>query len=420
MSCTYARVRKCSVLRAALAVALVLGLTLATPSAWITSAVAASALDALLSELDRKITASNAILMEPTTGKIAWERAADTPRPIASVVKIMTLTLVMEAIDKGQIHLDDIVVTSEHVASMGGSQIWLEVGEAMAVSELIKAVAIESANDAAVALAEHVAGSETGFVALMNERAREIGCKNTNFINATGLPGPGNTDCMSSAKDVALMSRELLRYPKIHQWLSVWIGDVRGGKNVLTNTNRLIRFYPGADGIKTGYTERARYCLSATALRNGVRVVAVVLGMPTSAQRFAEVSTMLDYGFRVFEANKVAATGQQVATLPVHRGLETEVKIEPVSDLNVVGFRGEAGNIEAALDLPQHMQAPVHKGQVVGRIRAIVDGTMVSEVDLVASDDVARAPMFKLLRRHTRMLLRAVFRLGEARNVYGG
>lgn len=380
----------------------------------------ASPVEAIAVELNKKITAPSAILMEASTGSVVWERAADTAKPIASVVKIMTLTLVMEALARGDIGLDDIVVTSEHVSSMGGSQIWLEVGEGMSVSDLMKAVAIESANDAAVALAEHVAGSEMAFVALMNERAAELGCTNTKFINATGLPGADGSDCLSSARDVAIMSRQLLHYPDVHKWLTIWMGDVRDGKNVLTNTNRLIRFYAGSDGLKTGYTQRARYCLSATARRNNVRVIAVVLGVATSAQRFADASTLLDAGFSLFEARSVAPAGKAIGQVEVLRGTHTPVNAVAAGDLAVVNLRGQASKVEVRVELPRYVQSPVMKGQVLGKMQALMEGKVYSEVDLVSEVAVSRASMATLLRRHVAMLLRSVFSIGEARKVYGG
>lgn len=381
---------------------------------------ASSPLDAIVADLDKKIVAPSAVLMEASSGRIVWERDADRPRPIASVVKIMTLILVMEALERGDIRLTDVVTASEHVSSMGGSQIWLEVGERMSVADLVKAVAIESANDAAVALAEHVAGSEAAFVALMNKRAAELGCTNTTFINATGLPGPNNTDCLSSARDVAVMSRQLVRYPHIHQWLTIWIGDVRDGKNILTNTNRLIRFYSGADGLKTGYTDRARYCLSATAKRSGVRIIAVVLGVPTSAQRFTDASNLLDAGFAMFEARTYAPAGTAVGDVTVARGVATSVSAAPAMDLSVVGLRGQHGAVEVRLELPRHVQSPVKKGQVLGKIQAVMGGEVVAEADLVATDDVPRAAILSLLRRHMAMLIRSLFSLAEPRNVNGG
>ena len=395
--------------RAVLACA-VLSCSLLAPSAWASTEAAGSLAAAAAAELAKKVTAPSAILMEATTGRVLWEKNADTPRPIASVVKIMTLALVMEALAAHRIGLSDNVITSEHVASMGGSQIWLEPGESMAVSDLLKAVAVESANDAAVALAEHVAGSEAAFVAMMNERARALGCTNTRFVNATGLPESGtDDDCVSSARDVAIMSRELLRYPEIHEWLTIWIGYVRDGKNMLTNTNRLVRFYPGADGLKTGYTDRAKYCLSATAVRNNVRVIGVVLGVPTSSVRFAEASTLLDYGFKMCEAHLLAKAGQELGRVRVVRGVETSVNVSAASDLSVVTLRGEGGKIEARIALPQQLPAPVEQGRPVGRMVALLDGVEVARVDVVAAQAVPKAAWFRLVSRHTREYVRALF-----------
>lgn len=384
---------------------------LMTCSAWASPAAAGSPAAAAAAELAKKVTAPSAILIEATTGRVLWEKNSDAARPIASVVKIMTLSLVMEALEAQSISLNDLVIASEHVASMGGSQIWLEPGESMAVSDLIKAVAIESANDAAVALAEHVAGSEAAFVAMMNEKARALGCTNTRFINATGLPESGTgDDCISSARDVAIMSRQLLRFPRIHEWLTIWIGYVRDGKNMLTNTNRLIRFYPGADGLKTGYTDRAKYCLSATAVRNNVRVIGVVLGVPTSSVRFAEASTLLDYGFKMCEAQTLARAGQELGRVRVIRGVETTVSVTIPHDLSVVTLRGEGGKIEAKIALPEQLPAPVEQGQPLGKMVALLDGVEVAQVDVIAAHTVERAPWLHLISRHTRQFFKGVFR----------
>lgn len=383
---------------------------LSAATAWASPGAAGSLAAAAAAELAKKVTAPSAILMEATTGRVLWEKSADVARPIASVVKIMTLTLVMEALEANRIGLNDMVITSEHVASMGGSQIWLEPGESMAVSELVRAVAIESANDAAVALAEHVAGSEAAFVAMMNEKARALGCANTRFINATGLPeSTTGSDCVSSARDVAIMSRELLRYPKIHEWLTIWIGYVRDGKNMLTNTNRLIRFYPGADGLKTGYTDRAKYCLSATAVRSNVRVIGVVLGVSTSSVRFAEASALLDYGFKMCEAQTLARAGQELGRVRVVRGVDTSVTVTIARDLSVVTLRGEGGKIEARITLPQQLEAPVEQGRPLGKMVALLDGVEVAQVDVIAAQAVPKAPWFRLISRHTREYVRAHF-----------
>ena len=383
---------------------------LPAPTALASPATAGTLAAAQAAELAKKVTAPSAILMEATTGRVLWEKNADMSRPIASVVKIMTLTLVMEALEAHRITLSDMVITSEHVASMGGSQIWLEPGESMAVSDLVKAVAIESANDAAVALAEHVAGSEAAFVAMMNEKAHALGCANTRFVNATGLPETGTSDdCVSSARDVAIMSRELLRYPKVHEWLTIWIGYVRDGKNMLTNTNRLIRFYPGADGVKTGYTDRAKYCLSATAVRNNVRVIGVVLGVPTSSVRFAEASTLLDYGFKMCEAQTLARAGQELGRVRVVRGVDTSVNVTIAHDLSVVTLRGEGGKIEARIALPQQLEAPIEQGRPLGKMVALLDGVEVAQVDVIAAQTVPRAPWLRLISRHTREYVRSHF-----------
>ena len=240
------------------------------------------------------ITAESALLMESSSGRILFEKNSDKRLAPASVTKIMTMLLVMEKIAQGRVSLSDMVVTSERAMKMGGSQIWLEVGEEMSLEDLMKAIAIVSANDASVAVAEHVAGSEEAFVAMMNERGRELGMTGTNFANSSGLPHP---DHHTTARDIAIMSRELLRYPKVHEWFTIWIDYVRDGKNILVNTNRLLKSYEGVDGLKTGFTEEAGYCLSATAKKGNLRLISVVLKVADSNTRFNKSNSPPESGF---------------------------------------------------------------------------------------------------------------------------
>ncbi|HHY46665.1 MAG TPA: D-alanyl-D-alanine carboxypeptidase, partial [Firmicutes bacterium] len=255
------------------------------------------------------ITAPSAILIEATSGRVLYEKDAHAKRPPASITKIMTMLLAMEAIQQGKIKLEDKVIASERASLQGGSQIWLEVGEEMSLADLLKAIAVVSANDASVAVAEHIAGAEEIFVDMMNRRAAELGMKDTHFVNATGLPAPGH---LTSAYDIAVMSRELVKHPKVHEWFTIWIDYLRSGKNILVNTNRLIKDYKGCDGLKTGYTEEAGYCLAATASRDGLRLIAVVLGLPDSKVRFQETAKLLDYGFRYFVGVPVAKRDQVI------------------------------------------------------------------------------------------------------------
>lgn len=340
---------------------------------------------------DLKITAPCAILVEASTGEVILEKNAHEPRPIASVTKIMTMTLVMEAIDEGLIKLDDMVTTSENASRMGGSQIWLEVGEQMTVSDMLKAVAIESANDAAVALAEMVAGTEEGFISMMNQKAQELGMNDTKFYNVNGLPGNNaSEDNVSSAYDIALISMELLKHPDIHQWLTTWIDTLRGGDNVLTNTNKLIKTYEGADGIKTGYTDRAKYCLSATAKRNNIRMISVILGADTSAVRFSEAGRLMDYGFRNYQADQVVGKGQKVCDVNVSRGTLDTLPLIASDDLNVVCKKNAEASYETRLALPEKIAAPITAGDKIGELVAFKGDVEIAKVDIIASCDVPK------------------------------
>lgn len=374
---------------------------------------------AVAQEARVSIGSKSAILVEPSTGEILYAKDANVRMPIASVTKIMTMLLVMEALDRGEIKLDDKVVASEHAWSMGGSQLWLEVGEEMTVEELMRAVAVESCNDAAVALAEHVAGSEPAFVEMMNAKAKELGMTNTSFINCTGLPGiladGGSSDSpeadnFSTAYDISLMSRELLKHPKVHEWLTIWITYLRDGQNMLTNTNRLIRFYEGADGLKTGFTTRSKYCLAATAKRGGVRMLAVVLGADTSNMRFDDARKLLDYGFSRYRSVEVAKKGDLVGTAKVSRGLHETVGVVAAQDLSVVVPRAGDAKVIREVRLYSKITAPLAAGQKVGEVVALRDGVEVAKVDAVAAAEVQRAGTLTLVWRTTGRLLGSIFR----------
>ena len=278
------------------------------------------------------IKAKSAVLMEPNTGKVLYESNSDEKLPPASITKIMSLLLVMEAIDRGDISLETVVTSSEHACSMGGSQIWLEPGETMTVNDLLKAAVIASANDACVALGETVAGSEEGFVALMNERANELGMTNTHFVNCTGLDAEGH---LTTAYDVAVMSSALIKHDLIKDYSTVWMDSLRDGKSELVNTNKLVRFYEGTTGLKTGTTSTAKYCLSATAERNGLELVAVVMAGETSNDRFSGAKKLLDYGFANYNYSSIDAGLENNTVLDVIKGTQKTVEIEPKSTLNV-------------------------------------------------------------------------------------
>ncbi|NLG79383.1 MAG: D-alanyl-D-alanine carboxypeptidase [Firmicutes bacterium] len=357
------------------------------------------------------ITAGSAILMEATSGRVLFEKEPDKRMAPASITKIMTMLLAMEAIEQGKASLDDMVVTSEHAMEMGGSQIWLEVGEEMSLADLMKAIAIVSANDASVAVAEHIAGSEEAFVDMMNQRARELGMTGTRFTNCHGLP---HRDHYTTARDIAIMSRALLRYPKVHEWFTTWIDYVRGGKNILVNTNRLVKFYEGADGLKTGFTEEAGYCLAATAKRGGLRLISVVLNVADSQLRFREASALLDFGFRHYAGVEIASQGQVVAQVDVARGIVEKVDVVAKDPLVAVVPRGEEAKVKSEMTLPDRVSAPVQKGQKVGDLIArLEDGTEIARVDLVAAEEVKRGNVFRVVLRATRNLLRTLFRVGK-------
>lgn len=333
------------------------------------------------------IKAKSVVLMEPNTGKVLYESNSDEKLPPASITKIMSLLLVMEAIDRGDISLETVVTASEHACSMGGSQIWLEPGETMTVNDLLKAAVIASANDACVALGETVAGSEEGFVALMNERAKELGMTNTYFVNCTGLDAEGH---LTTAYDVALMSSALIKHDLIKDYSTVWMETLRDGKSELVNTNKLVRFYEGTTGLKTGTTSTAKYCLSATAQRNGLELVAVVMAGESSNDRFNGAKKLLDYGFANYNYSSIDAEIDQNTALEVIKGTEKRVGIKPQGTLNVLLPKSASGKIERKTVLSDNVTAPVKKGDVLGTVTVTLDGEQLGEIPLVANNDVER------------------------------
>lgn len=332
------------------------------------------------------IKAKSAILMEVNTGKILYEQNADEKLPPASITKIMSLLLVMEAIEKGEMKLSDVITASEHACSMGGSQIWLEPGETMTVDELLKAAVIASANDATVALGEQIAGSEEGFVAQMNARAAELGMTNTHFINATGLDADGH---ISSAHDVAIMSAELIKHDLIKNYSTVWMDTLRGGESELVNTNKLVRFYEGTTGLKTGTTSGAGYCLSATAEKNGLELVAVIMSGETSNERFNGAKKLLDYGFANYEYAKIEPK-LEVQEISLKNGVEKTVKIEACNSFDILLKKGEASGVAQRVNLNQNLTAPIKKGQTVGSVDFYINGEQIGAVDVKAQKSVNR------------------------------
>ncbi|WP_432664811.1 D-alanyl-D-alanine carboxypeptidase family protein [Wukongibacter baidiensis] len=343
------------------------------------------------------VNAKSAILIDAGSGKVLYENNSHQKLPPASVTKIMTMLLTMEAIERKQITLEDKVTISEHASSMGGSQLYLEPGEQRSVEQLIKGVAIASANDACVALAEHIAGSQELFVKKMNQRASELGMKNTQFMNTNGLPQEGH---YTSAYDISLMSRELLKHPKIHEWLTIWMSSMKVGKKgratlELTNTNKLIRFYPGANGLKTGFTQEAKFCLSASAKRNNFTLVAVVLGSPTSKIRFAEARKLLDYGFSTYNSVQISKKDEVFDEIRVEKGKLDKINIVAKEELKVLVRKGGEGDVKKEIIIPESVKAPFKKGDKVGEILVTNSkGENLGKVDLVTENECKRASIF--------------------------
>ena len=342
------------------------------------------------------ITVPTAVLMEKTTGKVLYEENATTQYEPASVTKVMTLLLVMEAIDSGVLSWDDTVTASTHAISMGGSQIWLKENEQMTVRDMVKAVAVVSANDCSVALAEHIAGSEGAFVQRMNQRAAELGMEHTHFVNCTGLPAEGHLTC---AYDIALMSRELiLNHPDIRQFTTIWMDTLRDGAFQLANTNKLIFYYEGATGLKTGFTDSALYCLSATAERDGMELIAVVMHAPTSNDRFESAKALLSYGFSNYALVPVYPD-QAIAPVPVLLGEQETVQPVPARACSILIEKAKTGSITTQLVLPESVEAPVEAGQKLGQIVVCVDGDQVDAIDLIASAPVERLSVGSIFKR---------------------
>lgn len=348
------------------------------------------------------ITAKSAILTERSTGTVLFEHDADKQMPPASITKVMTLLLVFEAMDAGKFTMETEIVASEHACSMGGSQIWLEPGEAFTVNELLKAAAISSANDACVALGEVVSGSEETFVELMNERAAELGMKNTVFKNCTGLDAEGH---LSTARDIAIMSAELLRHPEIKNYSTVWMDSLRGGKTELTNTNRLVRFYKGCTGLKTGSTDGAGCCLSASAERDGMELISVTLGSPNTDERFAAGRKLLDYGFANFALVKMTPPEEYLAPIPVAHG--TAETVQPICEEPAAFLlkKGQEAGVEQSVYLLEKLEAPVKAGDVLGRVTVTLSGGEIGGYDIVAAEDVPRMGLFEALKK---LLLEAI------------
>ncbi|MBQ3547620.1 MAG: D-alanyl-D-alanine carboxypeptidase [Clostridia bacterium] len=333
--------------------------------------------------------------MEPHTGAVLYESNADEKLAPASITKIMSLLLVMEALDRGDITLETVVTASEHACSMGGSQIWLEPNETMTVHELLKATVIASANDACVALGELISGSEEGFVALMNSRAKELGMTNTTFINCTGLDADGH---LTTAYDVAIMSSELIKHELIKDYSTVWMDSLRNGESELVNTNKLVRFYKGTTGLKTGTTGTAGYCLSATAERDGMELVAVVMAGDTSNDRFNGAKKLLDYGFANYSFFEIEADLENKKDIPVKKGVYKKVGIEADGKLKLLLPKSESKAISQKLTFKKDIIAPVDKGDIVGNAEIYVGDKSVGSIKIIANASVERLNLWIIFK----------------------
>jgi len=358
-------------------------------------------------EIDLAPNAKSAILIDMDTATIIYKKNSNQPLPPASMTKIMTLLLIMDALEQGKISLQDKVRISENAASMGGSQVFLEVGEDITVEELLKAIAIVSANDAAVAMAEHVAGSLEVFIQMMNEKAKELKLENTVFKNVTGLPEEGH---FSSAKDMAIMARELLKYQDITKYTKIYQDYIRKDTSSpfwLVNTNKLVRFYEGADGLKTGYTAEAKYCLTATAKKGDFRVIAVIMGAPSSKIRNKEISQMLDYAFNQYTNHIIYKKGDIVTNVKVIRGSKNDVAVSPPLQASILIKKGEKiSDYKFELNIVQNKFAPVKKGEVLGYLEVKnKDNNIIQKYPLIANENVEKANFWQLLKNSTKKLL---------------
>lgn len=355
-----------------------------------------------------ELKAKSSVLMDAASGQVLVENNSNERLPIASVTKIMSMLLCMEAIDSGKIRLEDMVTASEYASGMGGSQAYIEPGEQYSVHDALKAIALHSSNDVTVSMAELVAGSEEGFVVQMNEKAAELGMKNTKFRDCTGLT---DEDHYSSAYDVAIMSRELItKHPKILEYTKIYTDTFRNGQFDLTNTNRLVKFYNNCDGLKTGYTRAAGFCLSCTAQRNNMRLISVVLGEPDSNTRFAETRKLLDYGFANYESAEVNKKGDLISEIKVKKGISSNAGAVIGNDVNILLQRGQKTKITRQINLNESITAPIKKGDKVGEIIYKIEENEISKVDIVSDRDIAKTSFGRLFSK----MFTTWFRVGKA------
>ena len=348
---------------------------------------------------DLQLPAKSALLMDVATGTILYEEDAHTPLPPASVTKVMTLLLIMEAIDSGAIGWEDTVTASEESAAKGGSQVYLKSGETMTVTDMVKSIAVSSANDCACAMAEHIAGSESAFVEKMNQRAQELGMADTHFVNCTGLDdAPDASQHLTSAHDSAVMSRELLKnHPDITKYTTIWMDTIRNGSFGLSNTNKLVRFYNGATGLKTGFTAAAGYCLSASAKREDLELIAVVMGCETSKERFAACKSLLDYGFAGYAL--VTPTLEETHSVPVTLGAAESVQAVPGEADSILIEKAQKSQISQQIQLEESVAAPVSKGQRLGTLTVYAGEQVLAQIPLIAKEGVDRLSWWQIFKK---------------------
>ena len=350
-------------------------------------------------EVDFELESKSAVLMGVESGRVIYQKNSAEKLPPASITKIMTMLLVMEALDEGRANLDDTIMVSEDAANMGGSQIWLEEGEKMKLENLLKAVAIVSANDACLALAEYLYGTEEGFLEKMNQKAKSLGLENTKFYNTNGLPINDQTgkENYTTAYDVAIMTRELLKHPQILEYTSVWTDHLRDGESFLRNTNELVRFYDGADGMKTGYTNQAGFCLAATAKRNGMRFISVIMKAPNSKTRFNESKQLLSYAFNVHKSLTITKAGEVIDELEVFKGKKDTVTAISKNELIIPVLKGEEEQLTKRILLDQELVAPIKSGAKLGKIIVVKNEEKLGEVNLVAKEDIEKDSIFGII-----------------------
>ena len=333
---------------------------------------------------EKELTAPSAILIEPTTKKVLFEHNSHEKRPCASVTKVMTLLLIMEAIEEGKITYEEMVTSSQRASSMGGSDIWLEEGEQMSVDDMIKAIVVASANDASVAMAEHICGTEEEFINKMNQRAKELGMNDTTFKNCNGLDEDGH---LTSAYDVAIMSAELIKHEKIFDYTSIWMDSLRNGKTQIVNTNKLLKTYKGITGLKTGTTNEAGCCMSASATRDGLSLIAVVLGCKTGTERFKDCATLLDYGFANYKYQLLSSPDEISKEIEVKGGMKKSIELSFNINGGFVLPKGSDNSLEYKITLPEYLEAPVKKGDKIGKVTYTTGKEELASFDIIAKNE---------------------------------